>query len=44
MFTTFPAYMNAPNKGLRCLPTLTTGSWETADYALNYLDGRKVQE
>ena len=33
MWTHFPAFMNAPDDGLRCTPTLTSGEWLDAKYA-----------
>eukprot|EP00826_Nyctotherus_ovalis_P000582 TRINITY_DN0_c79_g1_i9.p2 TRINITY_DN0_c79_g1~~TRINITY_DN0_c79_g1_i9.p2 ORF type:complete len:120 (-),score=23.66 TRINITY_DN0_c79_g1_i9:307-666(-) len=40
MFAHFPAYMNSPNRGYRCLPTLTSGNWQNAEYSLERLGNR----
>lgn len=36
-FNSFPAYMNAPNRGMRCIPTITSGSWDTASYGVEHI-------
>eukprot|EP00826_Nyctotherus_ovalis_P041456 TRINITY_DN416_c0_g1_i5.p3 TRINITY_DN416_c0_g1~~TRINITY_DN416_c0_g1_i5.p3 ORF type:complete len:167 (+),score=45.99 TRINITY_DN416_c0_g1_i5:113-613(+) len=41
LFTHFPAYMNSPDRGFSCLPTLTSGSWKTADYGVEYISGAR---
>ena len=41
-WTHFPAFMNGPNRGIRCTPTLTIGTWNDAAYSLEYIEGGKV--
>eukprot|EP00826_Nyctotherus_ovalis_P001956 TRINITY_DN10370_c0_g3_i1.p1 TRINITY_DN10370_c0_g3~~TRINITY_DN10370_c0_g3_i1.p1 ORF type:complete len:164 (+),score=21.86 TRINITY_DN10370_c0_g3_i1:215-706(+) len=42
MWSHYPAFLNAKGKGLRCLPTLTSGDWESAEFSLEYNNGIKV--
>lgn len=40
----FAAFMNAPDSGYRCWPTLTSGDWFDADYGIETYNGSKLAE
>ena len=42
MWNHFPAFLNSPKKGLRCMLTLIPGDWDDAEYSLEYENGIKV--
>lgn len=42
MWHHFSAFLNSAGEGLRCLPTVTKGNWDSAEYSLEYENGVKV--